>query len=63
MRKAAPLTLGAVLTSLIVAGGIAWAANAIQCPNPATRFFPDECHGTDSPDVLIGTHGPDEILG
>jgi Ca2+-binding RTX toxin-like protein len=54
VRKAMLLCLGVVLTSLLVAGGVAWAKQkVIQC-----RYHPDverPCFGTPSSEVILGT--------
>jgi Ca2+-binding RTX toxin-like protein len=55
------LLLGAMLTALVVAGGVAWAANVIQCPNDPGGN-PGECWDTDKNDIVHGTSGNDEIF-
>jgi Ca2+-binding RTX toxin-like protein len=61
MRRAT-LLLGALLTMVVVAGGVAWAANVIQCPNaPADDSDPNACYDTEKNDIIYGTSGTDNI--
>jgi Ca2+-binding RTX toxin-like protein len=54
------LLLGAMLTALVVAGGVAWAANVIQCPRPLDDSDPT-CYDTEKNDIVYGTSGNDYI--
>jgi Ca2+-binding RTX toxin-like protein len=53
------LLLGAMLMALVMVGGVAWAANIIQCPNPPVEW--GTCQDTDNNDIVYGTSGNDVI--
>jgi hypothetical protein len=60
VRKAMLLCLGVVLTSLLVAGGVAWGATTVKC-----RYYPDSprpCWGTPASDLIYGTGKYDLVL-
>jgi Ca2+-binding RTX toxin-like protein len=59
MRRMIPLA-GAILTTLVVVSGVAWAAT-IQCPNDPLDIGGGTCWGTDGDDVILGTDEQDEI--
>jgi Ca2+-binding RTX toxin-like protein len=53
LRKAVLLTLGAMITTLVMGGGVAWAVKVIHCPNSPKD--PQTCTGTDRKDIMHGT--------
>jgi hypothetical protein len=54
MRRARLLaTLAALVVGMVALAGVAWAANAIQCPN--STEYPGFCFGTEQNDVMHGT--------
>src|SRR5687767_6212066 len=48
LRKVVLLTLGALITTLVMGGGVAWAVKVIHCPNNPKD--PQTCNGTDRKD-------------
>jgi Ca2+-binding RTX toxin-like protein len=55
MRRARLLlaALAALVVGMVALAGVAWAANAIQCPN--STEYPGFCFGTEQNDVMHGT--------
>jgi serralysin len=62
MRKTI-LVVASVALAMMVAGGVAWAAN-IQCPNGKTTSWGTHlCWGTPKADTMIGTSKEDNLIG
>jgi Ca2+-binding RTX toxin-like protein len=59
MRKAV-IVFGSALLMLVVAGGVAWAANVIQCPNDPDGL--PECYDTPKNDIMYGSGQRDVML-
>jgi hypothetical protein len=51
------LTLGALITTVVMRGGLAWAVKVIHCPN--SPKYPQSCKGTDRKDIMHGTNERD----
>ena len=57
LRKAVLLTLGVLITTVVMGGGVAWAVKVIHCPNSPKD--PQTCLGTDRKDIMHGTNERD----